>query len=57
MESYIRLYGPWGEHPGYPIEDWKHEVADDSTRQGYWEWVAARAEAPKPDSASVLRRH
>ena len=29
--------GYWGEHPDYPRADW---VADDNTRQGYWEWCA-----------------
>ena len=34
--------GYWGEHPDYPRVDWKWEVADDSTMQGYWEWCAFR---------------
>lgn len=33
--------GYWGEHPHYPINDWKYEVNNDDTRRGYWEWVEA----------------
>ena len=36
--------GNWGNHPEYPVADWQAEVADDNTRQGYWEWVEARLE-------------
>ena len=36
--------GYWEEHPKYPITDWHHEVADDNTRLGYWEWAAQRIE-------------
>lgn len=31
----------WGEHPEYPVADWRYQVNnDDDTRAGYWEWVA-----------------
>jgi len=30
----------WDEHPLYPLEDWKAEVANDDTRLGYLEWCA-----------------
>lgn len=33
------LYGVWGEHPDYPKEDWKYEIANDDTVAGYWDWV------------------
>lgn len=36
--------GTWGEHPKFPISDWKLEVENDDTRRGYWDWVAARLE-------------
>ncbi|MEI2421068.1 hypothetical protein V6O07_12410, partial [Arthrospira platensis SPKY2] len=36
--------GVWGEHPDYPREDWKHEVANDETVNGYWTWVTLRIE-------------
>lgn len=32
--------GYWeGEHPDFPLEDWKLEVRDDNTRLSYWEWA------------------
>ena len=31
--------GHWSEHPDLPLADWRHEVQEDSTRLGYWEWV------------------
>jgi hypothetical protein len=34
--------GPWGEHPHHEVGDWAEEVASESTRLGYWEWVANR---------------
>ena len=33
--------GPWTEHPRVPVEDWRHEVANDDTRQGYWSYAAS----------------
>lgn len=33
--------GTWGEHPEAPLCDWRLEVANNDTRLGYWEWVAA----------------
>jgi hypothetical protein len=40
--------GVWGEHPDYPISDWKYEVANDDTRQGYWGWVLHQIENSVP---------
>lgn len=34
--------GYWGEHPQYPVGDWQLEVANDDTRQGYWEWLESK---------------
>lgn len=31
--------GYWGEHPEYPLNDWKYEVENNDTRSGYWDWV------------------
>lgn len=31
--------GHWGEHPDYPRCDWRYEVANEDTSQGYWPWV------------------
>ena len=33
-------HGQWGEHPDHPLRDWQHEVENDYTRSGYWDWVA-----------------
>lgn len=42
--------GIWGEHPRFPVAEWRHEVANDETRQGYWEWVEICLEDdPDPD--------
>jgi hypothetical protein len=32
-------YDYWDEHPDYPLSDWQELVAENTTRQGYWEWV------------------
>ena len=31
--------GTWGQHPHFPVDDWKHEVGNGDTRQGYWSFV------------------
>lgn len=33
-------FGYWQDHPGYPAEVWRTEVANGDTRAGYWIWVA-----------------
>ena len=40
-EKFDRLAdgGNWGEHPRYTMLDWRNEVADESTRLSYWQWV------------------
>ena len=30
----------WDSYPEIPVEDWRYEVSSDSTRVGYWEFVA-----------------
>ena len=39
-----RENGYWTSHPDHPIEDWRSEIANDNTRQGYWEWAFQREE-------------
>ena len=34
--------GHWGEHPNYPVDDWRYEVDNRDTRLGYWEWVGKK---------------
>lgn len=36
---------PWKSDPDYPVEDWRHEVANDDTRHGYLDWVQSRKDA------------
>jgi len=36
--------GYWGEHPIYTLPDWRTEVQQRNTRQGYWSWVNSRLE-------------
>lgn len=46
---------PWSDDPDYPSDDWKYEVANDQTRRGYLDWVAAMREQESPEpSAPVL---
>lgn len=40
--------GFWGEHPEFPVVDWKYDVDNGDTRLGYWAWVASRIEERKP---------
>lgn len=40
-----RVQGYWSENPDYPVEDWKYEVQNNDTRQGYWDWVESQIEA------------
>lgn len=39
--------GHWGKYPGYAVSDWKYEVDNDDTRQGYWAWVCSQLEQEK----------
>ena len=32
----------WDNDPDFPVTDWRYEVANDDTRLGYAEWVAAQ---------------
>lgn len=44
--------GYWGESAEHPLCEWQALVANDETRQGYWEWVAAQKEA-KTDTGAA----
>lgn len=37
-------FDPWGSDPVHTPWDWRQEVASDSTRLGYWDWVAVQRE-------------
>ena len=34
----------WAEHPTYPREDWRTDVANNDTNLGYWDWVEIKIE-------------
>ena len=40
VDQLVEEYGWWNEHPKYPREEWKDEVASGNTLSGYWLWVA-----------------
>ena len=40
----------WGEVAKYPREDWRHEVSNNDTSLGYWEWVAHQIEVHGEES-------
>lgn len=39
----------WAETPGFPLSDWKYEVANDDTRLGYHEWVTSKRASQRDD--------
>lgn len=41
-------YGVWGNHPEYPVRDWKNQTKNDDTRCGYWQWVEQQIEMDCP---------
>jgi len=41
-EKYKGPNDTWGAHPKFPRRDWRHEVAEESTQLGYWEWVESQ---------------
>jgi hypothetical protein len=41
-------YGSQGEHPEYPVKEWKARVANSDMREGYWEWVAEQLKGRFP---------
>ena len=41
----------WGEWKPLPVSDWKYEVANNDTRQGYWDWVQSRLDGCTHDNA------
>ena len=43
--------GYWKEHAEHPCEDWRYEVVNDDTKEGYWMWCAARVIQKEEDDA------
>ena len=45
LDGTLRTVGDaWVDDEEYPSMDWRYEVANEDTRRGYWEWVAAKRE-------------
>lgn len=43
-QKYAGEDGSWGQHPVHRRSDWREEVANDDTLQGYWSWVVSKLE-------------
>jgi hypothetical protein len=43
-EQLSTKYSAAGEHGLYPKEDWRYEVLNCDTLQGYWNWAASKIE-------------
>jgi len=51
MLRWLEEHNHWDNHPDYPVEDWKYEVANADTRQGYADWLLSMAEAEDFEAA------
>lgn len=49
-------YGADSEHDQYTRGAWQHEVSNNYTSRGYWEWVASEIEADIPTPKTALCR-
>ena len=38
----FRSQNEWGEHPAYTQDEWRLEVRNKDTINGYWSWVYNR---------------
>ena len=45
-KSLAARFGFGGEHPDYPLSDWRDEATAGETILGYWDWVDGRLPAP-----------
>ena len=43
-QKYAGEDGSWGQHPIFRRQEWREEVANDNTLQGYWSWVVSKLE-------------
>lgn len=41
-EQLALRYREAGEHPAFPLSDWRYEVANEYTNAGYWAWLSGR---------------
>ena len=42
INLHIDKHGYWATMPGHPVEDWRLEVSDGYTREGYHDWIYNR---------------
>lgn len=42
IDLHKQQHGYWAPMDGHPVEDWRSEVANDDTREGYHDWVFNR---------------
>lgn len=51
VDGLIQNFGAWGEHPEWRRADWRHEVANNNTQRGYWDYVAAQLDEEQAATA------
>jgi hypothetical protein len=49
-EEIRQRQGTWAELPEYPRHAWRHEVEEQNTQLGYWDWVEHQLEADNNDA-------
>lgn len=43
MVRWIETHGHWDNHKYFPVENWRSDVEESNTRQGYKEWLLEHA--------------
>lgn len=51
METHYESMGQVA-HPIFPVSDWKYEVANGDTREGYWGWVFNKVQNWEPEDGN-----
>lgn len=49
-QTLIERHGVWGEHPEFPVSDWRYQVANNDDRRGYWGWVIGQLECRQDEA-------
>jgi hypothetical protein len=47
----------WASDPQFPRSDWKHEVENDETHLGYWEWVESQREGQTGQPIQLVNKN
>ena len=47
----------WSEHPKFPRQDWRAEVAAGDSQRGYWDWVNGQLEAERHNKRLEKEQH